>query len=91
MKYDAAKLDERRRLDVPALLRQAGVKPGAPLLVGGSTHAGEEAILAEQFLRLRARFPDLFLVLFPRHFERSREVGRELEARGVKFAYSAAK
>jgi 3-deoxy-D-manno-octulosonic-acid transferase len=87
LKYDAAKLEERRRLDVPALLRRAGVKPGAPLIVGGSTHAGEEAMLAEQFLRLRARFPDLFLVLVPRHFERSREVGRELEARGVKFAY----
>jgi 3-deoxy-D-manno-octulosonic-acid transferase len=87
LKYDAAKLDERRLLDVPALLRQAGVKSGAPIILGGSTHPGEEAILAEQFLRLRARFPDLFLVLVPRHFERSREVGRELEARGVKFAY----
>jgi len=87
LKYDAAKLDERRLLDVPALLRQAGVKPGVPLIVGGSTHAGEEAVLAEQLLRLRARFPDLFLVLVPRHFERSREVGRELQGRGVKFAY----
>ena len=87
LKFDAARLDERRLVDVPALLRQAGVKPGARLIIGGSTHAGEEAILAEQFLRLRARFPDLFLVLVPRHFERSREVGRELEARGVKFAY----
>jgi 3-deoxy-D-manno-octulosonic-acid transferase len=87
LKYDAAQLDERRRLDVPALLRQVGVKPEARLLIGGSTHAGEEAILAEQFLRLRERFPDLFLVLVPRHFERSRDVGRELQARGVKFAY----
>jgi len=87
LKFDAAKLDERRLLDVPALLRQVGVKPGARLIVGGSTHAGEEAILAEQYLQLRARFPDLFLVLVPRHFERSREVGRELEAHGVKFAF----
>jgi 3-deoxy-D-manno-octulosonic-acid transferase len=87
LKFDAAQLDERRLLDVPALLRQAGVKSGAPLIIGGSTHAGEEAILAEQFLRLRARFPNLFLVLVPRHFERSREVGRELAARGVKFAF----
>jgi 3-deoxy-D-manno-octulosonic-acid transferase len=87
LKFDAAKLDERRRLDVPALLRRVGVKPGARLLIGGSTHAGEEAILAEQFLRLRTRFPDLFLVLVPRHFERSREVGREAEARGLKCAY----
>ncbi len=87
LKFDAARLDERRLLDVPELLRRAGVKPGARLIVAGSTHAGEEAVLAEQYLRLRARFPDLFLVLVPRHFERSREVGRELEARGVKFAY----
>ena len=68
-------------------LRQVGVMPGAQLIVGGSTHAGEEAILAEQFLRLRSRFPGLFLVLVPRHFERSREVGRELETRGLRFAY----
>jgi len=87
LKFDAAKLDERRLLNVPALLRQLAVPPAARILVGGSTHPGEEAILAEQFLRLRARFPDLFLVLVPRHFERSQEAGRELTARGVKFAF----
>ena len=87
LKYDAAKLDERRLVDVPDMFRQLGLPPGVPILLGGSTHSGEEAILAEQFLRLRARFPDLFLVLVPRHFERCREVGRELEARGVKFTY----
>ncbi len=87
LKFDAAKLDERRRLDVPGLLRQLGVPDGARLLVCGSTHAGEEAILAEIFLRLRNHFPDLFLVLVPRHFERSREAARSLEALGVKFAY----
>jgi len=87
LKFDAAKLVERRALDVPALLRQLGVPEGARIIVGGSTHAGEEALLAEQFLRLRERFPDLFLILVPRHFERSKEVGRELQQRGVKFVY----
>jgi 3-deoxy-D-manno-octulosonic-acid transferase len=87
LKFDAAKLDERRPLDVAAMLRQLGVPDGARILLGGSTHAGEEAILAEMFLRLRQRFPDLFLILVPRHFERCREVGRELEARGVHFVY----
>ncbi len=87
LKFDAAKLDERRMLDVPAMLRQLGVPTTALLIVGGSTHPGEEAILAEQFLRLRARFPALFLVLVPRHFERSKEVARELTARELKFAY----
>ena len=87
LKFDAARLDERRLLDVPLLLRQVGVPEEALLLIAGSTHAGEETVLAEQLPRLRRRFPDLFLVLVPRHFERGKEVGKELEARGVKFVY----
>jgi 3-deoxy-D-manno-octulosonic-acid transferase len=87
LKFDAAKLDERRLLDVPALLRQLGVSAGACLLVGGSTHAGEEALLAEKFIRLRQRFRDLFLVIVPRHFERGKEVGKDLDARGIRFVY----
>lgn len=87
LKFDAAKLEERRPLDVFHLLSQLGAKKDAPIIVAGSTHAGEEAILAEIFLRLRKKFPDLFLVLVPRHFERGKEVGRELENRGVKFVY----
>ncbi|MDQ6631956.1 MAG: 3-deoxy-D-manno-octulosonic acid transferase [Verrucomicrobiota bacterium] len=87
LKYDAAKLEERRMLDVRYLLQQLGAPPQARLLLGGSTHAGEEAILARIFLRLRPRFPDLFLVLVPRHFERGKEVGRELDQLGVNFIY----
>ncbi len=87
LKFDAARLDDRRLLDVEGLLRQLGVPGDAPLLLGGSTHAGEEAVLADIFRRLQARHPKLFLVLVPRHFERGKEVGRELEARGIKFMY----
>jgi 3-deoxy-D-manno-octulosonic-acid transferase len=87
LKFDAAKLDERRTTDVSALLRQLGVPPDAPILVGGSTHNGEEAILAEIAQRLRARFPKLFLVLVPRHFERGHKVGQQLRQRGMKFVY----
>lgn len=87
LKYDAARLEERRLLNVPALLKQVGVEEDAPVIVAGSTHQGEESLLAEMLPRLKARFPGLFLVLVPRHFERGREVGRELESRGVKFVY----
>jgi 3-deoxy-D-manno-octulosonic-acid transferase len=66
------------------MFSQLGVLPAARIIVAGSTHAGEEALLAEQFLRLRSRFPDLFLVIVPRHFERSREISRQLSARGLK-------
>jgi len=85
LKFDAAKLNERHTLDVPGLLRQLGVPDDAPILLGGSTHDGEEVILAEVARRLRPQFPKLFLVLVPRHFERAGEVGRQLRERGVKF------
>jgi 3-deoxy-D-manno-octulosonic-acid transferase len=87
LKFDAARVSDHRRLDVPTLLSRFGVPTTAKLLVAGSTHDGEEGILADVFLRLKARFPDLFLVLVPRHFERSRDVGRELAARGVRYAF----
>lgn len=87
LKYDAAQLDERRPIDVPAMLQQLGVTEKARVLVAGSTHAGEEAILAEQFARLKKKVPDLFMVIVPRHFERGREAGRDLQAHGVRFVY----
>jgi 3-deoxy-D-manno-octulosonic-acid transferase len=87
LKFDAAKLDEKRVLDVPRMLEQIGLPKDALLLVCGSTHSGEEALIAEQFLRLRNRFPGLFLIIVPRHFERGKEVGRELQERGVKFMF----
>jgi len=87
MKFDAAQPEKRPGLDVPGMLRQIGVSANTKLLVAGSTHDGEEAALAEMLPRLLRRFPELFLILVPRHFERARQAGRELEARGIQFAY----
>ena len=88
LKFDAAKLHERRMLDVPTMLRQLGVPADAQILVAGSTHDGEEILLAEMARRLRARFPKLFLVLVPRHFERCGELGRKLRERGCEIGLS---
>jgi len=87
LKFDAAQLDTRVAINVGGMLRQVGVPAGTPILLGGSTHDGEEAILAEVFQRLRKQFPNLFLIVVPRHFERGREVGTALRERGVKFIY----
>jgi 3-deoxy-D-manno-octulosonic-acid transferase len=87
LKFDTARLDPKKPLDVPALLAQVGVPPDAELLVAGSTHDGEEEILARQFSRLRAKFPKLFLVIVPRHFERARDVARVVSKAGVKLYY----
>jgi 3-deoxy-D-manno-octulosonic-acid transferase len=48
------------------------------VLFGGSTHRGEEKILAGIFLRLRPQFPSLRLFIAPRHVERLQEIRAEL-------------
>ena len=85
-KFDAAAPAGGTVLDVPALLRPLAVPEDAQLLVAGSTHAGEELLLAQMFLRLRSRFPKLFLVLVPRHFERTKAVVEELRPTGIRLA-----
>src|SRR5947199_3933792 len=51
-----------------------------PVLFGGSTHRGEEEILARIFLRLRQQFPSLRLFIAPRHVERLREIRGQIDA-----------
>ena len=87
LKFDAAKFAEQRSLDVRGLLRQLGVADDAPILVAGSTHDGEEILLADIVARLRQKLPKLFLILVPRHFERCKDLGQKLRARGVKFLF----
>ncbi len=78
IKYDTegAKPDAHRPR---AILESLGISPQADVIFGGSTHAGEEAILAEIFIKLRADFPSLFLIIAPRHVERARNLRAHLE------------
>jgi 3-deoxy-D-manno-octulosonic-acid transferase len=87
LKFDAAQIAEKTAIRVDQLYQQIGVGEEALILIGGSTHDGEEAYLADVFLRLREKFPKLFLTLVPRHMERSKEVGTELEKRKIRFVY----
>jgi len=57
-----------------------------PVLFGGSTHRGEEEILARVFLRLRRQFPTLRLFIAPRHVERLREIRSRLDSLHLRVA-----
>ena len=83
LKFDAARGEAK--LNVPALFTQLGWPADTLVLVAGSTHDGEEDLLAEMLPRLRQAAPQVRLVLVPRHFERAREVARQLEKRAMKF------
>ncbi len=51
-----------------------GIPKGSKVITAGSTHRGEEAALLEVFRRLREKFPELLLIIAPRHPERFDEV-----------------
>lgn len=44
------------------------------VLIAGSTHAGEEEIILETFKDIRKKYPELFLILVPRHTERKESI-----------------
>jgi 3-deoxy-D-manno-octulosonic-acid transferase len=56
----------------------SGSAHGKPLLVAGSTHRGEEESLLEALALVRENFPNLSLVIAPRHPERFADVERLL-------------
>ncbi len=57
--------------------------PEAPVLVAGSTHPGEEEILAAACPRWRQRFVDMVCVVAPRDPRRAGEVMRRFARRGL--------
>jgi len=50
------------------------IQPGRKVITAGSTHRGEEAALLDIFTQLRVKYPELLLILAPRHPERFTEV-----------------
>lgn len=85
-KFDGTAGGGERVPEFRALLDQLGVTDGAPVLLAGSTFAGEELILAQLFVDLRQRFPNLFLILVPRHVERTPEVLADLRPLDLRVA-----
>jgi len=53
-----------------------GLATNEPVWIAGSTHRGEETVVLDAYTRLRRRYPDLVLLLAPRHPERVPEVER---------------
>jgi 3-deoxy-D-manno-octulosonic-acid transferase len=68
------------------ILNSIGIDIKCPIIFGGSTHPGEEMILARVFSKLRGEFPSLVLVIAPRHVERAREIRASLEKLSLRVA-----
>jgi 3-deoxy-D-manno-octulosonic-acid transferase len=73
----------------PELQTPSAVSAEQLVLFGGSTHRGEEEILATVFLRLRQQFRSLRLFIAPRHVERLREIRAQLDALRLRVALAS--
>src|ERR1700738_197146 len=78
------------KLDVPAppadsarLERLMSVTRGRPIIVGASTHPGEEELLLEAHRTLAGFFPSLLSVIVPRHPNRGESIARTIAASGL--------
>jgi 3-deoxy-D-manno-octulosonic-acid transferase len=85
MKYDTEDLVPGIDLRFSVWLEKHGFNMKRPILLGGSLHPGEEDLLLSGFQLLLTEFPQLFLILVPRHVERTPEIVQLLRARNVRF------
>ncbi|PIE20605.1 MAG: 3-deoxy-D-manno-octulosonic acid transferase [Neptuniibacter caesariensis] len=83
IKFDISQPEGSARL-AAALRQMWGAQ--RPVLIGASTHEAEEAALLATFAALKQRFPDLLLLLVPRHPERFQSVASLIKAQGLNMA-----
>lgn len=83
IKFDVAAPEGSERL--AAALRELWGQ-ARPVLIGASTHEGEEATLLAAYQQLLSDFPDLVLVLVPRHPERFDPVAELVKQSKLKLA-----
>lgn len=85
IKYDPANEDVDPIM-AETVLRELRIDGTRPIVFGGSTHPGEEEVLGKIFREMRGQFPELFLIIAPRHAERAGEVRSVLEKFHLKVA-----
>jgi len=82
IKFDGIEVDRDNSL-TEELRTTFHLNASQPILVAGSTQAPEERLALEVYLEARNRFPDLRLILVPRHQERFEEVAGIVKSFGL--------
>ena len=85
VKFDGATGD-RSAPEVISRKEMLRVTSGEMIFLAGSTQAPEETLVLNTFVALANRYPNLKLILVPRHVERFQEVAKLIEATGIAWA-----
>ena len=71
---NAENTDKKNNAEDADYRLKLGLNADDKLLVAGSTHSGEDEIILEAYKELLVEFPDLKLLIAPRHPERAKEI-----------------
>ncbi|MEZ7818023.1 MAG: 3-deoxy-D-manno-octulosonic-acid transferase [Candidatus Azotimanducaceae bacterium] len=87
VKYDL-QLPERLLKQASLLKAQLNLRT-RPVWIAASTHSGEEEQIIEAHLLLRSKFPELCLLLVPRHPHRASDIGALIKGQNLSWRASS--
>ncbi|MDA3925036.1 MAG: 3-deoxy-D-manno-octulosonic acid transferase [Kiritimatiellae bacterium] len=82
-KFDVAQRDAKKESELRGWLDSHGVTEDKLVLLGGSTWPGEDFILINTYRELAEKYPQLRLVIVPRHFEKADDVEKNIIKSGL--------
>jgi 3-deoxy-D-manno-octulosonic-acid transferase len=84
IKFDSEGINEPNNVAaLKGLLNKLFGGKSKKVILAGSTHLGEEALIGKAYLELRDQFPDLYYLVAPRHVERRHDLVNELRNKGL--------
>ena len=78
LKYDTQPPSSEFGLSLDGELRKQRL-----IWICGSTHQGEEEILLSVYMKLRKKYPELFLIIAPRDIDRAQEIKQLGDSKGL--------
>jgi 3-deoxy-D-manno-octulosonic-acid transferase len=83
-KYDLL-IDEARPELSQKMAQVYKIDKKRPVFIAGSTREGEEEIILEAYLSLVKTYPEMILIIAPRHSKRCGNIGSLLRSRGLNY------
>ncbi len=85
------KFDPDAGFEAPIRRELMGFAGERPIFIAGSTAQGEEEVVLRAFAKLRAEFPDLALIVAPRHLARVPEVEGAITRAGFTYVKASSR
>jgi len=84
MKFDNILIEDEKEIAKwpPIKNRSSWLPESSKLIIAGSTHHGEDGKILQAYKILKKDYPDITLLIAPRHIERANEISAIVEKRG---------